>query len=300
MTERRGGQWTSPEKQADEEYQRKMKDFFAPGGAGVRGPLKDDTTVIPSIGANGEPGGAQNGHAAAPASAAIPGPRRPPLGRLLLAGVLVPVGVLFVVLLAWLVFGRGGGEGRAAERAPVAAGAAAPAIEETNQVFEAVDGEGEAYAVRLGEYEWEGTEAMNGDVEEVVLEGRTAAHFTTAVRLADGEIQTGVFGRAEPGRPMWHATFQRTTTGGQQTTAGTYTVVEDETVVLEGAYTDRVVEDNPEGEPDRVVREYVEGDPAAGGEDVERFRVSFEAEEGVELPWLPGHPVAETNEGEAQ
>ena len=299
MTERRGGQWTSPEKQQDEKYRKKMEDFFAPGG-GVRGPLKDDTTVIPSVGATGARGGAQNGHAAAPASDAIPGPRRPGLGRLLLAGVPVLVGVLFVVLLAWLVFGRGGGEAREAERAPVAAGAAAPAIEETNQVFEAVDGEGDAYAVRLGEYEWEGTEAMNGDVEEVVLEGRTAAHFTTAVRLAEGEIQTGVFGRAEPGKPMWHATFQRTTTGGQQTTTGTYTVVEDEKVILEGAYTDRVVKDNPEGEPDRIVREYVEGDPAARGRDVERFRVSFDAEEGVEIPWLPGHPIAETAEGEAR
>lgn len=291
MTEQRGGQWTSPEKQADEAYQRKMKDFFAPGG-GARGPLKDDTAIIPSVGANGARPGAQTGHAAPPASA-VPGPRRPGPGRLLLVGVLVAV--LFVVFLAWLVFGRGGGEAPEAERAP-AAGAAAPAIEDTGMAFELEDPEGNAYAIRLGEYEWEGTQAMNGDVEEVVLEGRTAAHFTTAVRLADGEIQTGVFGRAEPGKPMWHATFQRTTTGGQQTTTGTYTVVEDERVILEGAYTDRIVEDNPEGEPDRIVREYVEGDPAAGGEDVERFRVSFDAEEGIEIPWLPGHPVAEAAE----
>lgn len=306
MTEQRGGQWSSPEKQQDEKYQNRMHEYFGPGNgaAKVRRPLEDDTAVIPPAGRPANPGeNATDGAAGSPSAApsSVPGAGGAGPGRVLLfAAALVAVVVL--AFLASLLFGGGeGGEaGDDAERAPVAAGAVggaqAPPVEDTGLAFELEDVEGDAYAIRLGEYEWEGTEAMNGDVEEVVLEGRTAAHFTTAVRLADGEIQTGVFGRAEPGKPMWHATYQRTTTGGQQTTAGTYTVVEDEEVILAGSYTDRVVEDNPEGELDRIVRDYVEGNPAAGGEDVERFRVAFDAEEGAEIPWLPGHPVAEATE----
>ena len=171
---------------------------------------------------------------------------------------------------------------------------------ETNLTFEAQDGEGDAYAIRMGEYEWEGTKGMNGDVEEVVLEGRTAAHFTTAVRLADGEITTGVFGRAEPDRPLWHATYQRTTTDGQRATTGTYQAIEKKRVILEGAYTDRIVEDRPGDEPDVIVRDYVEEDPREGEQDVDRFRAKFEAEEGTVVPWLPGNPIAEGGaEGEA-
>lgn len=288
MTQERGGEWSSPERQEDLKYQEKMKEFFAPGGASgsARHPLRDETTVMQPV----NPGAvrARNGSAGPAGSAAISGSGGVGLGRVLVVAGMALAGLLVVSLIAWLLFGRGGGETGGAERAPVAQSVAAPEVEETNLLFEAEEGEGDAYAIRLGEYEWEGTEAMNGDVEEVVLEGRTAAHFTTAVRLADGEITTGVFGRAEPGKPLWHATFQRTTSGGEQATTGTYQVVDDQKVILEGAYTDRVVEDNPGDEPDEIVREYVEGDPAAGGEDVERYRVSFRAAEGVLIPWLPG------------
>lgn len=290
LTEQRGGEWSSPERQEDEKYQQRMKEFFAPGGANgaARHPLRDDTTVMPPVGTNGSPGAndARNGSGVPTGAATAPGSGRLGLRRLLFLAGLAVAALLLISLVAWLVFG--GGETGEAGRVPVARSAATPEVKETNLVFEAEDGEGDAYAIRLGEYEWEGTEAMNGDVEEVVLEGRTAAHFTTAVRLADGQITTGVFGRAEPGKPLWHATFQRTTTNRQQTTTGTYQVVDDGKVVLEGAYTDRVVEDNPGDEPDVVVREYVEGDPAADGEDAERYRVSFRAAEGVLIPWLPG------------
>ena len=309
--ENRGGQWSSPERQEDLKYQEKMKEFFAPGsdsgssagganGGRLRGPLKEDTAVIdpvePERGQDTPPSGYPRGSERGVQGAAVQDSAGLDLRRILLFALGALAVIIFFLLVAWLLFGRGGGEAGQEQPQKTLASEAAPAASEptdTNLTFEVQEGEGDAYAIRMGEYEWEGTKGMNGDVQEAVLEGRTAAHFTTAVQLADGEITTGVFGRAEPDRPLWHATYQRTTTDGQRATTGTYQAIEKKRVVLEGAYTDRIVEDNPGDEPDVVVREYVEGDPREGEENVERFRAKFEAQEGAEIPWLPGNPIAE-------
>ena len=286
-----------------------MKEFFSPrssGGSSAGGangrrmshPLAEDTAVIDPV----EPGRDQDTPPRGYIGTAERGFQETDekdnegleLRRILLFALGALAVIAFLTFMAWLIFGRGGGDaGQAPEKTPAAISEDAPEPIDTNLTFEAQDGEGKAYTVRMGDYEWEGTKGMNGDVDEVVLEGRTAAHFTTAVRLADGEITTGVFGRAEPDKPLWHATFQRTTSDGQQATTGTYQVIDKKKVILEGAYTDRIVDDNPGDEPDVVVREYVEGDPQKGDEDVERFRAKFRATEGAEIPWLPGNPIAE-------
>ncbi|MGB3632815.1 MAG: hypothetical protein WA982_02115 [Rubrobacteraceae bacterium] len=308
----RESQWSSPERQEDLKYQEKMKQIFSPrsggsnggsrrNGAGgrMRGPLKEDTAVIDPV----EPGGPQDTPAGGYArpdrgfrGEAVQDTGKPDLRRILLFALGALAVIVFFLIVAWLLFGRGGGEaGQEPQKTP--ASEATPSASEpidTNLTFEVQDElPGEAYAIRMGEYEWEGTKGMNGDVKEAVLEGRTAAHFTTAVQLSDGEITTGVFGRAEPDRPLWHATYQRTTTDGQRATTGTYQAIEKRRVVLEGAYTDRIVEDRPGDEPDVIVREYVEGDPRKGEEEMKRFSAKFEAEEGAEIPWLPGNPIAE-------
>lgn len=314
----RESQWSSPERQEDLKYQEKMKEYFSPrsggsnggsrgngaGGGPMRHPLRDDTAVIDPV----EPGGPQDtpaGGYARPEGGfrgdSVQDTGKPDLRRILLFALGALAVIVFFLLVAWLLFGRGEGEaGQEPQKTPAAAPSASEPID-TNLTFETRDDlAGDAYAIRMGEYEWEGTRGMNGDVDEVVLEGRTAAHFTTAVRLSDGEITTGVFGRAEPDRPLWHATYQRTTTDGQRATTGTYQVIEKKRVVLEGAYTDRIVEDRPGDEPDVIVREYVEGDPREGEEAVERFRAKFESDEGAEIPWLPGNPIAEGGaEGDA-
>lgn len=310
--ENREGKWASPERQEDLKYQERMKEFFSPsstvgasrngaGGGPLRHPLTEDTAVLDPVehgrghetpaggyAREGEPGG-EHGFR----GESVQDTGKPDLRRVLLFALGALAVIVFFLLVAWLLFGRGGGEpGQEQQETPAAAPAASEPIE-TNLTFKVQSGEGEAYAIRMGEYEWEGTKGMNGDVEEVVLEGRTAAHFTTAVQLADGEITTGVFGRAEPNRPLWHATYQRTRTDGQRATTGTYQAIEEKRVVLEGAYTDRIVEDNPGDEPDVIVREYVEGDPREGEEEMKRFSAEFSAEKGAEVPWLPGNPIAE-------
>ena len=307
--ENREGKWASPERQQDLKYQKTMQDYFAPKSTGanggrLRGPLRDDTAVIdrPEPGHDGGFSDNAAGANSGTKETIIPGKAGLNLRQILLYGLAALAILVVLVLTWWLFFGRGGAETspsqesqapQAPQEAPVAASAGVAEPTETNLTFEAEDGEGDAYSIRMGEYEWEGTKGMNGDVDEVVLEGRTAAHFTTAVRLSDGEITTGVFGRAEPDKPLWHATYQRTTTDGRQSTTGTYQVIDQKRVILEGAYTDRVVEDSPGNELDLIQRTYVEGNPDEGGENAERFDVLFEASEGAEVPWLPGNPVAE-------
>ena len=304
MSEVRRGEWTSPEKQQDEEYQAKMKNFFAPhqqqtpkpAGRG-RGPLADDTAVLPRVdhaaasstahGSAGAPGGATGGvlGGAVPEDGSAR-PLREMLAFVLLAGAALCV----LALLFWFFFLRGG-EDEAAKDAPSDASVSVAGLKakDTNLVFQKpVEGKDGSYSIRLGEYEWEGTKKLNGDVEEVVLEGRTAANFTTAVRLTHGQITTGVFGRAEPSKPMWEATFLRTTTNGRETTTGNYHAVDEGEVILQGSYFDRVVEDNAGDEPDVIVRTYVEGDPREEGSNLTRYSATFRAPEETEIPWLPG------------
>ncbi|MGF1471722.1 MAG: hypothetical protein ACFB50_08285 [Rubrobacteraceae bacterium] len=306
--ENREGKWASPERQEDLKYQERMKEFFSPGSGGgargnganngrLRGPLAEDTAVIDPVERRREqntpPGGYPRGSERGIQEAAVQDSAGLDLRRILLYALGALMVILFLIFVVWFFFLRGGGEAGQEQSQETPAARAAFQPIETNLTLEAQDGEGDAYAIRMGEYEWEGTKGMNGDVNEVVLEGRTAAHFTTAVQLAEGEITTGVFGRAEPDRPLWHATFQRTNSDGQQATTGTYQAIDKKQVILEGAYIDRVVEDNPGDEPDVIVRDYIEGDPRKGEEDVERFSAEFRASEGVEIPWLPGNPIAE-------
>jgi hypothetical protein len=248
--------------------------------------------VSPAGGANGAAKGrTQGGFFGKTAAGAEEGSRK----RGVLTSIALAAAALFVLFLIFLgyklLFG-GGGKNDADAGSPGSSQAlSVDGIEakETNLVFEKpVEGEDGSYSIRLGEYAWEGMKELKGDVEEVVLEGRTAANFTTAVRLTHGEITTGVFGRAEPDKPMWHATFQRTTTNGEESTNGTYQAVDEGQVILEGAYFDRVVEDNPGDEKDVIVRTYVEGDPRKEGEDLTRYARTYRAPEGTLVPWMPG------------
>ena len=293
MTQQRGGEWSSPERQEDLKYQERMKEFFAPrkdahntprNGA-LRHPLKDDTAVISPADRNG---GGQ--------TASLPQqPREGWRLREVLMVALFALAALAVVVLAfWSVFLRGSDDtpqGSSPERIPAVADGEALKPRETGVVFQKPDepkGETGPYSLTVGKYTWEGARQLRDDVEEIVLEGRTAAHFTTAVKLTDGEITTGVFGRAEPNKPLWHATFQRTRTNGEESTTGTYQAIDGGRVILEGAYTDRVVKDNPAGEPDDIVRTYVEVDPRDPPEEATRYAVSFHAPEGTPIPWLVG------------
>lgn len=297
MTEKKG-EWSNPTRRRDEHYEAKMQEMFAPEQErprtnGARHPLREDSTaVLPPVAPR--PNGAAPGQ-----------PQRVPQGdaetgelkarRRILPIALACAAALLVLFVGYRIVFGGEAGGEASEPPAGAPGGAAQVSmdagtpKETNLVFrKPVEGQDDSYTVGLGEYEWEGTKKLNGDVEEVVLEGRTAANFTTAVRLAEGEITTGVFGRAEPEKPMWQATFLRTTTGGRETTTGNYHAVDGGQVILEGSYFDRVVEDNPGDEADDIVRTYVEGDPRDGGGDLTRYSVIFHAPEGTEIPWLPG------------
>ncbi len=313
MTEQRGD-WSNPTRRRDEHYEAKMQELFAPEQEkpktnGASHPLKDDTTIVlPKAVRPGSPGpgaSATDPPAGSPGGGAEPAPEGS-RWRQILPVVFIGLAALVVLLIGYrFIFGGGGGADEAAEGQGKDPGAAQPIslgglqAKETNLVFDKpIEGAGDAYSIGLGEYEWEWTKKLNGDVEEVVVEGRTAANFTTAVRLTHGEITTGVFGRAEPDKPMWHATFQRTTTNGEESTNGTYQAVDEGQVILEGAYFDRVVEDNPDDEPDVIVRTYVEGDPRKEGEDLTRYARTYRAPEGTLVPWMPGweepDPVPET------
>lgn len=105
---------------------------------------------------------------------------------------------------------------------------------------------------------------------------------------ADGEIQSGVMARTEPGEPVRHATYQRLAPvgggeGGSQSVhaQGSYYIADDEGVIAEGTYTDRRT-----GNSDRVVRTYTEDNPTTGGE--RSFQVAFEGPAGTPIPTLVG------------
>src|SRR5215207_4613200 len=70
-------------------------------------------------------------------------------------------------------------------------------------IAEPVEKDG-AYYLRSGEIAWKG-KLENTDTGQVLtLEGPTAAQFKRAITLPGGSITTGVFGRAEPGKPILH------------------------------------------------------------------------------------------------
>lgn len=162
---------------------------------------------------------------------------------------------------------------------------APPEVTDTGVVFraEAPDDEGNIKLL-AGEKEWEGRlEAAEGNSEILTLEGPTAAQFKRGFQLDKGAVTTGVFAVARPDGPVVHATFQRTSTGSDEWSTGTYYVISAGEVVLEGSYTDV----RPVPESNEVVRTYEERTPGEPGSE-KTFSVSFEAPEGIPIPELVG------------
>jgi hypothetical protein len=138
---------------------------------------------------------------------------------------------------------------------------------------------------------WKGKLEKTDAGEVLTLEGPTAAQFRRAITLPDVSVTTGVIGRAEPGGPILHATFQRTDAGGEELTQGTYTVVDGDKILVEGHYADR-------RDGDAVTRTYTEdGNPAADPGTDRRYAVRFEAPAGVSIPilvgWRPPEPATD-------
>jgi len=205
------------------------------------------------------------------------------------------------LLLGLFVFGRGGEEGAtpgdpgarpraAGEAGGVAAAqenAAGPAQDTGVVIGEPVVKEEQGtYYLRAGEIAWKGRLENTDSGEQLTLEGPTAAQFKRAVVLPHGSVMTGVFGRAEPGKPIVHATFHRTTIGEEETTSGTYYAIREDRILVEGSY-----EDVRDGET--VTRTYTEHAP--GSTDYSSYKVSFEVPPGVPVPVLVGWepPAAE-------
>lgn len=144
------------------------------------------------------------------------------------------------------------------------------------------------YYEGAGEIAWKGEKEATDTGTEYTLEGPTAAQFKTSVALPNGSITTGVFGRAAPGKPMFHATFHRTTMGQEEVTTGTYYALDGSRVIVEGTYADT-------RDGDTVTRTYSEAAP--GSESFNRYAVSFEAPAGALIPVLVGwKPPAEVDE----
>lgn len=209
-----------------------------------------------------------------------------------------------VALLAVIVAGKTFGGGGEAEAPPAPAGSqtetrnvtpgtAAPLrVTDTGVVFGEPVIRGDTYYLRAGQIAWKGRTQKTDTGTEVTLEGPTAAQFKEAVSIPGGSITTGVFGRAEPGKPILHATFHMTEVDGREYASGTYYAVGSGSVVVEGTY-----EDSRDGQ--KVTRVYTEHAP--GSTDFERYAVTFEAPEGAYIPvlvgWKPPAPVEQEAAG---
>ena len=296
--------WSSPAAEEEGKYLRSLQTLLAPKQAGPttkkpgRNPddLLKDATGVPT---------ADEGS----------GSKIDKAGLTFIGFVLVA----FVVILgsAYLVFFRdgdagapqGGGGGQAQEQAQQQAqtpnqgdqgGSAVPELggvepEPTGIVFQKPRVDGDKYSLTVGDYTWSGKVFETENSKQWVLEGTTAAHFTRAVDLPDEDgdgkkdwITTGVFGRAEPDQPTLHATFQRTRLAEKQQTTGTYQLIDGAEVVLEGTYTDQVTKDNPDDQPDEIVRYYLESSPGAPPEEATVTAYSYEAHPDALIPGLVG------------
>lgn len=222
--------------------------------------------------------------------------------------------VLFVLVVALKLLGAvGGGEaGRSGQNPPDGTGqagggqalelAAPLSVRDTGIVFEAPAEEDSTsaeedstYYLKAGEIAWKGELENTGTGEMLTLEGPTAAQFKRAVALPQGSIMTGVFGRAEPEKPIVHATFQRVDLGGDEQTSGTYYAVDGGRVLVKGSYFDQ-----RDGEA--ITRTYVEdADPATHPGLDARYAVRFEAPPDTPIPALVGwRPPEEAEGGEGQ
>jgi hypothetical protein len=173
-------------------------------------------------------------------------------------------------------------EGSGGQAAPVAAVRA----EDTKVAFGVPKQKGDDYYLEAGQIAWKGRLEKTKDGEVLTLEGPTAAQFKRAVQVAGGDITTGVFGRAEPGKPLVHATFHRTTIGDREVTQGTYSVVGEDAILLSGTYTDQRSGDD-------ITRTYTENVPGAPPEEAASYAVKFKAPMGVPIPALVGWKAPE-------
>ena len=167
-------------------------------------------------------------------------------------------------------------------------GAEGLTVRDTGVVFQqpVVKADG-TYFEGAGEIAWKGKKEATDTGTQYTLEGPTAAQFKTSVALPNGSITTGVFGRAAPGKPMFHATFHRTTMGEEETTTGTYYALDGSRVIVEGTYSDA-------RDGDTITRTYSEAAP--GSDRLNRYAVSFEAPAGALIPVLVGwKPPAEVD-----
>lgn len=211
--------------------------------------------------------------------------------------------LVLVVLVGIFTAARGGGEAPSQAPAPETAQKPEPGAARAPEEDRTVDDTGVAlqepvykedagtYYLRAGSIAWKGELEKTDTGEQLTLEGPTAAQFKRSVTLPGGSVMTGVFGRAEPDKPIVHATFHRTTIGDVETTSGTYYAIDNDQVIVEGTY-----EDTRDGET--VTRTYTEHAP--GDDRYHSYRVSFEAPLGVPVPVLVGwEPPAEVEQDEA-
>jgi hypothetical protein len=228
---------------------------------------------------------------------------------------------LFVIVLAFVgyrVLSGGGEETQTAAQEtpaaqqtptqgdPAAAGSSAPSntadlpVTDTGIVLTEKEQDG-AYFIDAGEIDgkplaWGGKIEDSEEGKRITLEGPTAYEEVRSVELPnDGSVTPGNFGRAEPGQPILYVTQQRTTIGGKSYNTGVYHVFEEDQLVLEGDFRDEVVKDNPNDEPDEIVRLYEEH--PAGSTAEKAYKVGFKAKSDAPVTaligWRPPNPSGE-------
>jgi len=191
---------------------------------------------------------------------------------------------LAIAASAFAVLILGGEEARApsAPQGARPAGEPVAGVRETGVAFEEPVRRDGDYYLRAGSVAWKGKLEKTDAGEVLTLEGPTAAQFRRAISLPGGSITTGVIGRAEPEGPILHATFQRTDAGEEELTQGTYSLVDGDTVLVEGHYADR-------RDGGSVTRTYTEDESPATAPGIDRrYAVRFEAPAGVPIPILVG------------
>lgn len=211
--------------------------------------------------------------------------------------------VLVIVVIIGLILGTRGAPDRASDASPAPTpdtpADAAPRANEELPVKETgvamqepvYKEDAGTYYLRAGSIAWKGKLDKTDTGEQLTLEGPTAAQFKRTVTLPGGSVMTGVFGRAEPGKPIVHATFHRTTIGQTESTSGTYYAIDGSDVIVEGTYQDA-------RDGDTITRTYTEHSP--GSEEYDSYRVSFDVPVGVPVPVLVGwEPPATLEKDEA-
>lgn len=284
--------WQSPGRQEDEKWQQTLSRMFNVGSqssgtsAGRGGPLSEESEAEARAEAN------VSRTATAGQVAQNPKELFKRYGLLAAGGIVLLVGL---VIFARAILGgaeetppqtrRDSGESGSQAALPAPGEA-----RETGVVFEApVEKDGDYY-LKVGEISWKGKleDAEGGQI--LTLEGTTAAQFKT-IEVPDGTITTGVFGRAEPGKPILYATFQRTNAGEEEITQGTYQVMNGGEVLVSGDYRDR-------RSGDTVTRVYVEDDLPQTDPGVDRtYSVEFVAPPEVPIPALVGWEQPEVAKG---